>query len=144
MAPLIRKIGHSAWLWLLAMIVGSMSEQVGRATHQSLDDAAMPVIKESESAPEIMVFVKSSKDGLVDAIVVRVPKQKEVRLPKEKWPETFLKHLKRVRPRLKNQDELQFGADNNLLHAEVIRLMDVCTEAGFERISFLPPPDSDR
>jgi biopolymer transport protein ExbD len=50
-------------------------------------------------------------------------------------------HLKRVRETAENKQSIKVQGDSKLKWDKIVKIMDACRKAGFENISFVPPPD---
>ena len=50
-------------------------------------------------------------------------------------------HLKKQRDSAENKQAIKVQGDSKLKWKWVVRVMDACRKAGFENISFVPPPD---
>jgi biopolymer transport protein ExbD len=55
--------------------------------------------------------------------------------------ENLREHLQKAIPKLNNKEDIKFEADSKLHHVHVVEVMDACTQAGFQHVSFAPPPD---
>lgn len=55
--------------------------------------------------------------------------------------DALLKHLEKVRESVENKSGIKLQADSRLKWDGVVQVMDVCRRAGFNNISFAPPPD---
>lgn len=51
------------------------------------------------------------------------------------------KHLESVRKDLSNKDDIKLTPEASLKYDYVVKLMDACKKAGFERVGFGAPPD---
>lgn len=50
-------------------------------------------------------------------------------------------YLQKARENLTAKDSIKIQGDGRLKWGEVVQVMDVCRRAGFENVSFVPPPD---
>src|SRR5262249_43480424 len=55
--------------------------------------------------------------------------------------DALLNHLEKVRETVENKTAVKLQADSRLRWDGVVQVMDVCRRAGFNNISFAPPPD---
>jgi biopolymer transport protein ExbD len=51
------------------------------------------------------------------------------------------KHLEELRKEVNNKDAIKIQGDGRLKWGSIVQVMDACRKAGFENISFAPPPD---
>jgi biopolymer transport protein ExbD len=53
------------------------------------------------------------------------------------------KHLEGAYHQVENKEDIKLQADENLRQAYTVKVMDMCTQAGFQRVSFGPPLPHD-
>jgi biopolymer transport protein ExbD len=94
---------------------------------------------ELELPSELTVVVKASPDGRGDLDKITV-QQRAGDTPIAN-PEELGRFLKKTRQELTNQDDIKIQADSKLKYLHLMKVMDVCTEAGFRNVGFAPPPD---
>lgn len=104
---------------------------------------------EVKQPSEVTVVVSTAREGpsvgLISRIVVQ-NKDKEVAIPEDaKWEKALLGELKRMRDSkdLGNKDDITIRADKKLKYDFVVRVMDICSQAGFKGHGFAPPPGDE-
>jgi biopolymer transport protein ExbD len=55
--------------------------------------------------------------------------------------EALTRYLLKVKDTVSNKSAIRLQADSHLKWDNVVQVMDACRKAGFENISFVPPPD---
>src|SRR5262249_10555950 len=94
---------------------------------------------ELELPSEMTVLVKASPDGRGEIDKLTVQQRAGDRLIAN--PEELGRYLKQARQELTNQDDIKIQADSKLKYVHLMKVMDICTEAGFRNVGFAPPPD---
>jgi biopolymer transport protein ExbD len=96
---------------------------------------------EADTLPaDLTVAVKTQNDGYNNGSISQLTVVGRDG-PKEVKDLAALKdYLESVRETLTNKEEIKIQGDSRLRWGEVVKVMDVCTKAGF-RPGFAPPPD---
>jgi biopolymer transport protein ExbD len=55
--------------------------------------------------------------------------------------DALTRYLQRIKDTVSNKSAIRLQADSRLKWDNVVQVMDACRKAGFENISFVPPPD---
>jgi biopolymer transport protein ExbD len=102
-----------------------------------------------EVPSDVTVIVKTQNDGvnngLISALTVQDragPSEIRPATPEQSPIDALMKHLQRIKETVDNKTALKLQADSRLKWGSVVQVMDACRKAGFENISFVPPPDS--
>jgi biopolymer transport protein ExbD len=121
------------------------SEQVSKAQSAAdvKDTAESDAKKDVDLPANLTVIARTQRDGANNGLLSGVsiedasgPQQVDVSTGLDKLRD----ELKKRRETVDNKDNLKIQADAKLKWEKVIAVMDVCTEAGFKNISFVPPP----
>lgn len=93
---------------------------------------------------EVTVIVRTQHDGQNDGAISEIKVQDRVNIDGKIIPDlaALAEYLKSQRAGLGNQEGIKIQADSRLKWAAVVRVADVCRQAGFVNVSFAPPPDS--
>ncbi|MFN4259058.1 MAG: ExbD/TolR family protein [Gemmataceae bacterium] len=89
---------------------------------------------------ELKIVVKTVRDGINDGAIAAI----ELEALEGRTPVTeseLAAKLKDIRKSLSNQDDAKIQGDAKLKWACIVQIMDNCLDAGFQRVSFVPPPD---
>jgi biopolymer transport protein ExbD len=103
-------------------------------------EAAKPGRMEPDFPIDLTVKVRGRLDREISALFVRDIEGKEQ--PVEGLA-GLKKHLAERRDRLENREAIKIQGDGMLKVRVVIEVMDVCRQAGFANVHFLPPDDRD-
>ena len=95
---------------------------------------------------ELTVVIKTQHDGVNDGAIsgLSVQDQAGQKPINGSLPEMFKgleAHLKTVREGLNNKEGIKVQGDSRLKWKEVVKIMDICRDAGFPNVSFSPPAD---
>jgi biopolymer transport protein ExbD len=118
------------------------SEKISKAEDQSKVDASAAADKKPIDLPSnLTVQVRTQQDGIHNGMISALALQDEA----GQQPVDNLDKLKAVlekkRETVENKDNIKLQADGKLKWDGVVQVMDVCRQAGFKNISFVPPPD---
>lgn len=99
---------------------------------------------DSDTLPaDLTIAVKTQNDGYNNDVISQItvtgrdgPKDVKV----DKNLDALKAYLESVKDTLTNKEDIKIQADSRLVWGKVIRVMDVCTKAGF-RPGFAPPPE---
>ncbi len=106
-----------------------------KATQPDASDAELPRVTVS-----VRLDPERAKVGAIKSIVVQTPRaEKSVSNIEALEP-----YLKSIRAELANETDVMIIADAKIRYADVIQVMDACIRAGFNRVSFAPPPDLEK
>jgi biopolymer transport protein ExbD len=125
---------------------------VAQAQAATPDQAKTSGIGEEDLPSEVTVVVKARRDGdlagEISQITVEsksgskdIPVQEHTNSKGIQEQPALRKYLQELRSGLLNQDEVKLQAETGLTYARVIEVMDACKKAGFQNVSFGPPPD---
>jgi biopolymer transport protein ExbD len=130
---------YVAWRWYHDSSEGVMefclpaSGETGAADSTASD--------REELNPQITVVIRAVREGAnkgtIRDIVVRAPNgtSKLRTLPE------LAQCLKKQRPQLTNNTDIQIEAETALKYSYLIDAMDTCVKEGFTHVGFAPPPD---
>lgn len=93
-----------------------------------------------ELPTDLLVVIETAKDAANIGILsnIRV-EERSGKTPIDSLP-ALQQHLEKVRDTVENKTAVKLQADDRLKWQEVVKVMDVCRKAGFNNISFAPPP----
>jgi biopolymer transport protein ExbD len=105
-----------------------------------------------ELPAEISVLAKTRRpDGSQDGSIVQISVQERLGTKDIVKPDpgskdipdldALRRYLQSVRGSLSNQDDIKIEAESALRYEYVMKIMDMCTRAGFKNVGFAPPPD---
>jgi biopolymer transport protein ExbD len=100
-----------------------------------------PKTEELELEPDLTVIVRTQQDGIHDGIISNLTVQNSSG-PQSVGHDTadLLAYLKKARDTAQNQDVIKLQGDGKLKWKALVEVMDVCKQAGFKDIQFVPPP----
>jgi biopolymer transport protein ExbD len=96
---------------------------------------------------DLTVVVKTQNDGVnngaISALTVEdTSGTATIRVAgDQKLGDALTHYLKDHREMVSNKSAIRLQADSHLKWENVVQVMDACRKAGFENISFVPPPD---
>lgn len=101
-----------------------------------------------EIPADLTVVVKTQNDGVnngsISALSV-VERSGETTIrpsgPDQTVTEALTRYLNKVKDSVDNKSAIKLQADSRLKWDNVVQVMDACRKAGFENVSFAPPPD---
>jgi biopolymer transport protein ExbD len=130
------------------------SEAVSKAENKDQVKPDAPSNKESLELPaDLTVIITADRGdvnfGGISALTVEDRSGKEtIPLPDQDERDRNITHLDKLRAKLKashgtaeNKEAIKLQGDGKLKWESVVKVMDVCRDAGFANISFVPPPD---
>jgi biopolymer transport protein ExbD len=119
------------------------SEQVSQAKDQKdVDPASKPDKNQNLDLPsDVTVIVKTQRDGVNDGQISALDIQETSGQSHPKNLDELKAELTKIRARVDNKDAIKIQGDSKLKWYSVVQVMDVCRAAGFQNISFVPPPD---
>src|SRR5579884_630904 len=96
---------------------------------------------DSDTLPaDLTVNVKTVNDGYNNGTISQLSVTSRDGTKEVKDLDALKGYLESVRETLTNKEEVKIVGDSRLSWGEVVKVMDVCTRAGF-RPGFAPPPD---
>jgi biopolymer transport protein ExbD len=108
--------------------------------------------------PEVEIIVTANSEGAIFQITVNVKRRVEAKddiierqgqnIGDKAGNEAerlaqLRKHLEGAINQIENKEDVKLQADENLRHMYTVQIMDMCTQAGFQRVSFGPPLPHD-
>jgi biopolymer transport protein ExbD len=102
---------------------------------------------ELEVSPDLTVVVKTQNDGVnngaISALTVEDRSGPATIRPAgdQSLMDALAQYLKKAKATTDNKTSVKLQADSKLKWDNVVQVMDACHKAGFENISFSPPPD---
>jgi biopolymer transport protein ExbD len=94
-----------------------------------------------ELPTDVTVIVNTQRDGVNDGQISALHIEERAGQLHPNNLEQLKAELARIRERVDNKEAIKLQADSKLKWDGVIKVMDVCRAAGFQNISFVPPPD---
>jgi biopolymer transport protein ExbD len=122
------------------------SEQVAQAKNEKdVDPLSKPDKNQSLELPaDVTVIVNTARDGVHDGAINALhieERSGQIHPNYDEKLEQLKAELLKIRERVENKDAIKIQGDSKLKWVEVVRVMDACRKAGFQNISFVPPPD---
>ena len=118
------------------------SEAITRAEKkEDIDPNAKPDPKPLELPANLTVLVRTQQDGVNNGRISALTLQDESGPQPVDTLDKLKDDLKKKRETVENKENIKIQADGKLKWESVIQVMDVCQQAGFKNISFVPPPD---
>jgi biopolymer transport protein ExbD len=118
------------------------SEKNARANEQQMVDPQAKSDKDQDLVPpsDLTVIVRTQQDGVNNGVISALTLE-QASGPKPvndlKGLEAELTEAKKTAP----NDAIKIQGDGKLKWSAIVQVMDVCRRAGFNNISFVPPPD---
>ena len=118
------------------------SEAITRAEKkEDIDPNAKPDPKPLELPANLTVLVRTQQDGSNNGQISALTLQDEAGPQPVDNLAKLKDELKKRQETVENKENIKIQADGKLKWESVIQVMDVCQQAGFKNISFVPPPD---
>jgi biopolymer transport protein ExbD len=118
------------------------SEKITQAKDkEDIKPDAAPDKKPIDLPANLTVMVRTQQDGVHNGQLSALTLQDDAGPQPIDNLEKLLAELKKRQATVENKENIKIQADGKLKWDEVIRVMDVCQQAGFKNISFVPPPD---
>jgi biopolymer transport protein ExbD len=119
------------------------SEQVAQAQKQELvDPTSKPDKNENLELPaDVTVSANTQRDGVNDGALSALHIEERSGQLHPNNLQQLKEELSKIRQRVENKEAIKIQADSKLKWNEVVKVMDACRAAGFQNISFVPPPD---
>lgn len=103
-------------------------------------DAAVDKDQDLKLAANLTVIVRTQRDNVNNGIISGIALQDDAGTNPVDTLDKLRQDLKSRRATVENKENIKIQADSKLKWEEVINVMDVCQQAGFKNISFVPPP----
>jgi biopolymer transport protein ExbD len=103
-------------------------------------DAAPDKDQDLKLAANITVIVRTQRDNVNTGLISDISVQDDAGTSPVDTLDKLLAELKARHATVENKENIKIQADSKLKWEEVISVMDVCQQAGFKNISFVPPP----
>ncbi len=119
------------------------SEAVSQAEKkENVDPAAQSNRNPNLELPaDLTVIIRTQRDGVNDGAISAL--DVETRAGKEHVDnlDALRDYLKKQHATAENKESIKIQGDGKLKWNSIVQVMDVCRDAGFNNISFVPPPD---
>jgi len=114
-----------------------------RKAHNQADvDPTRPSDKALALPANLTVIIKSDEIGNRSSIIVQSLDGGEVALGTLMDLKRYLKQ-KLESAEIQNKEDIKIAAESKLKYQMVIEVMDTCLAAGFQKVGFNPPPDTN-
>ncbi len=117
------------------------SENITQAKKQEdvQTNAAPDPNKPLELPANVTVIVRTQMDGVNDGRISALTLQDDAGPHAVDTLDKLVAELKDRSKTVENKENIKIQADGKLKWEEVVKVMDVCQQAGFKNISFVPP-----
>ncbi len=118
------------------------SEAITQAKDKEDIKTDAPVDKDQDLklTANITVIVRTQRDNVNTGLISGIALQDDSGTTPVDTLDKLREELKSRRATVENKENIKIQADSKLKWEEVINVMDVCQQAGFKNISFVPPP----
>jgi biopolymer transport protein ExbD len=118
------------------------SEAITKAKDKEDIKPDAPVDKDQDLnlSANLTVIVRTQRDNVNNGIISGISLQDDAGTAPVDTLDKLREELKRRSATVANKENIKIQADSKLKWEEVINVMDVCQQAGFKNISFVPPP----
>jgi biopolymer transport protein ExbD len=118
------------------------SEAISKAQDKEDIKADAPVDKDQDLklSANLMVIVRTQRDNVNNGLISGISLQDDSGTAPVDTLDKLREELKTRSATVENKENIKIQADSKLKWEEVINVMDVCQQAGFKNISFVPPP----
>ena len=118
------------------------SEAISQAQTPEDIKQDQPVDKDQELKlkANITVVVRTQRDNVNNGLISGLALQDDAGTNPVDTLDKLRQELKARHATVENKETIMIQADGKLKWEEVINVMDVCQQAGFKNISFVPPP----
>jgi biopolymer transport protein ExbD len=103
-------------------------------------DAEVDKDKPIELPTNVTVIVRTQRDNVNNGLISGIQVQDDAGAHPVDTLEKLAEELKARHATVENKENIKLQGDAKLKWAEIIKVMDVCQQAGFKNISFVPPP----
>ena len=119
------------------------SENITQATNPEdvKKEAAPDKTKPLELPANLTVSVRTQRDNINNGLVSGIYLQDDAGNQQVDSLDKLRDELKRRREKVENKENIKIQADGKLKWSAVVEVMDICQQAGFKNISFVPPED---
>jgi biopolymer transport protein ExbD len=104
-------------------------------------EAAPDKNKPLELPANLTVSVRTQRDNINNGLISGIYLQDDAGSQQVDSLDKLRDELKRRREKVENKENIKIQADGKLKWEAVVDVMDVCQQAGFKNISFVPPED---
>lgn len=118
------------------------SEAITKAKDKEDIKPDAPVDKDQDLnlSANLTVIVRTQRDNVNNGLISGISLQDDAGTAPVDTLDKLREELKRRSATVANKENIKIQADSKLKWEEVINVMDVCQQAGFKNISFVPPP----
>lgn len=103
-------------------------------------DAEVDKDKPIELPTNVTVIVRTQRDNVNNGLISGIQVQDDAGAHPVDTLEKLAEELKARHATVENKENIKLQGDAKLKWEEIIKVMDVCQQAGFKNISFVPPP----
>jgi len=122
----------------------SLPSESAKAAHDQKDVTPESKADKNESLDlpaDLTVMVRTQQDGVNNGIISALTVENRSGPEPVANLQGLEDYLKKAHESVDNKSAIKIQADGKLKWGEVVKIMDVCRKAGFDNISFVPPPD---
>jgi biopolymer transport protein ExbD len=103
-------------------------------------DAQVDKEQDLKLSANLTVIVRTQRDNINNGLISGISLQDDAGTGAVDTLDKLREELKSRRATVENKENIKIQADGKLKWEEVINVMDVCQQAGFKNVSFVPPP----
>ncbi len=118
------------------------SEAISKAQDKEdiKSDAPADKNQDLKLSANLTVIVRTQRDNVNNGLISGISLQDDSGTAPVDTLDKLRDELKKRSATVENKENIKIQADSKLKWEEVINVMDVCQQAGFKNISFVPPP----
>jgi biopolymer transport protein ExbD len=119
----------------------SDAQPAARSAEDVKPESAADKNEALELPTDLTVVIRTQRGGGNDGEISALTVQDQAGPAEVSDLKALLAHLQRAREAVTNKQAIKIQGDGKLKWKGVVEVMDVCRQAGFDNISFVPPPD---
>jgi biopolymer transport protein ExbD len=125
----------------MEMLLPSDAATQAQKPDDVLPDAKADKKPNLEIASDLTVMVKTQLDGTNNGAISALSVQDRSGNVAVRDLAELKDYLQKARENISTKDSIKIQGDGKLKWEWMVQVMDVCRRAGFESVSFVPPPD---
>jgi biopolymer transport protein ExbD len=119
----------------------SDAQAAARSTEDVKPESAADKEQTLELPTDLTVMIRTQRGGGNDGEISALTVQDQAGPAEVSDLKALEAHLQKAREAATNKQAIKIQGDGKLKWKGVVEVMDVCRKAGFDNISFVPPPD---